>query len=128
MTQPSPAIRRNDNQIGAPPCSGFIDRRRAIPGNSKWVDQNAIEIDALQERLDPIATSALCSDYLLPKLVPWLISEHRISESFAINEGNESSPSTGAASSCLPVGSDSLSRVTAIDGEDGPKLALRARN
>ena len=42
MTQPGSPMRRNDNQIGACLCSGFIDGYRAVSGNGRCTDWNAI--------------------------------------------------------------------------------------
>lgn len=51
-------MRRDDNQIGAFLFSGFVDRCRAVSGNGRRSDWHTIEIDALQESLHLLTTSA----------------------------------------------------------------------
>ena len=55
--QTSSAMRRDNDQIGAFPCSRFVYGAGAVSGNGRGIDRNAIEIDASQESLDLIATS-----------------------------------------------------------------------
>ena len=57
MPYAGPAMRRDDNQIGALLCSSAIDSGGTVSGNAKRVDRNPIEIDLLQKSLHPIATS-----------------------------------------------------------------------
>jgi hypothetical protein len=56
--QTSPAVRRDDNQIGAFLYRGLIDGGWAVSGNGRCIDWNTIEIDALQESSHLIATAA----------------------------------------------------------------------
>ncbi len=51
-------MRRNHNQIDALLCSSLIDCGWAVSGHGNCIDRNPIEIDAFQESLHPIATSA----------------------------------------------------------------------
>jgi hypothetical protein len=56
--QTSSAMRRDNYQIGTFLCSRFVNGARAVSGNGRRIDRNAIEINALQETFHLITTSA----------------------------------------------------------------------
>jgi hypothetical protein len=56
--QTSSAMRRDNDQIGAFPCSRFVYGAGAVSGNRRGIDRNAVETNALQESFDLVATSA----------------------------------------------------------------------
>src|SRR4029453_440709 len=56
--QTGPPMRGDDNWIDIFLCSSLVDGRGAVSGNRRCIDSNAIEIDALQETLHLIGTSA----------------------------------------------------------------------
>jgi hypothetical protein len=52
-------VSRDDDQVSALLCSSLIDGSRAVSGNGRGIDRNAIEIDAVQESLHLIPTAAM---------------------------------------------------------------------